>query len=138
MISEKIKIQKYKKIIKGTKNVRNLHIHRTLQILHLFKVFQICWGSIWVGCCLNRFIILRRWWRDFRKNPNLKILKNLQGYEECEEFSHSSYPSNSPLVWSFSNLLGFHMVGCFLNSFITHSMWSNDFRKNPNPKILKH
>ena len=36
MISGKIGIQKYLKIPKGTKNVKNPHILRTLQILHLF------------------------------------------------------------------------------------------------------
>ena len=34
MISEKIKIQKYEKINKGTKNVKNPNILRTLPILH--------------------------------------------------------------------------------------------------------
>ena len=88
-----------KKINKGTKNVRNPHILRILPILHMFDVFQISWDFIWVGCCLNRFITLRRWSNDIRKNPNPKILKNLQGFEECEESSHSSYPPNSPLLW---------------------------------------
>ena len=41
MISGKIQIQKYEKINKGTKNVRNPHILRTLQILHLFGVLKI-------------------------------------------------------------------------------------------------
>ena len=44
MISEKIQIQKYKKINKGTKNVRNPHILRTLPILHFFSLFKIFLG----------------------------------------------------------------------------------------------
>ena len=38
MISLKIKIQKYKKINKGTKNVRIPHILCTLLILHFFEL----------------------------------------------------------------------------------------------------
>ena len=76
MISEKIQIQKYSKIHKGTKNVRNPHILRTLPILHLFEVFKIFWDFIWIGYDLNRFITLRRWGNDFWKNPNKKMLKN--------------------------------------------------------------
>ena len=49
MISGKIQIQKYKKINKGTKSVRNPHIHRTLPILHMFEVFKIFWDFIWLG-----------------------------------------------------------------------------------------
>ena len=47
MISEKIQIQKYWKIHKGTKNVRNPHIVRTLPILHFFgvlKFFETSYG----------------------------------------------------------------------------------------------
>ena len=101
MISRKIQIQKYKKIHKSTKNVRNPHILRTLPILHFIGVFKIFWDIIWFGCCLNRFVTLRRRSNDFRKNRHPKILKNSQVYEQCEESSHSSYPSNSPLLWSF-------------------------------------
>ena len=77
------------------------HILRTLQILHLFGVLKIFWAIIWLGRCLNRFVTLRRWSNEIRKNRNPKILKNSQGYEECEESSHSSYPPNSPLLWTF-------------------------------------
>ena len=59
------------------------------------------WGIIWLGCCLSRFITLRRWSNEIRKNRNPKILKNSQGYEECEQSLHSSYPPNSPLLWAF-------------------------------------
>ena len=90
MISGKIQIQKYLKINKGTKNVRNVHILRTIRILHFFVVFKIFWEIIWLRCCLNRLVTLRRWSNDIRKNPNPKILKNSQGYEVCEESSHSS------------------------------------------------
>ena len=101
MISGKIQIQKYKKIHKSTKNVRNPHILRTLPILHFFRLFKIFWNIIWLGYCLNRYVTLRKWWNDIRKNRNKKILKNSQGYEECEESSHSSYPPKSPLLWTF-------------------------------------
>ena len=77
------------------------HILRTLQILHLFGLFKIFWGIIWLGCCLKRSVTLRRWSNDIRKNRNPKILRNSQGYEECEESSHSSYPPNSPILWTF-------------------------------------
>ena len=76
------------------------HILRTLPILHFFGLFKIFWGIIWLGCCLNRFITLRRWSNDIRKNRNAKILKNSQGYEQCEDSSNSSFPPNSPLLWT--------------------------------------
>ena len=66
--------------------------------LHFLKSF---WDFILLGYFLNRFFTLRRWSNDIRKHLDPKILKNSWGYEECEEFSHSSYPPNSPLVWSF-------------------------------------
>ena len=40
MITEKIQIQKYSKIHKGTKNVRNPHIRRTLQILQFLDFLK--------------------------------------------------------------------------------------------------
>ena len=46
MMPEKIKLQKYLKIKKGTKNVRNPHILRTLLILHIFDVLKKIWDSI--------------------------------------------------------------------------------------------
>ena len=68
-----------------------------------------------------------------------KILKNSQGYEECEESSHSSYPPNFSLVWSFFKIfLDFILLGYSLNRFITLRRRSNDFQKNPNSKILKN
>ena len=76
MISKKSQIQKYKKINKAMKSVRNPHILRTLPIFHLFEAFKIFWHLIWLGYCLNIFITLRRWLNNFRKNPNPKILKN--------------------------------------------------------------
>ena len=96
----KTQIKKYKKIHKGSKNVRNPHILRTLPILYFFGLFRNVWGIIWLVCCLNRFVTLRRWSNDMRKNRNKKILKNSQWYKECEESSHCSYPPNSPLVWN--------------------------------------
>ena len=98
MNSGKVQIQKYKKIHKGTKYVKNPHILRTLPNLHFFGHFKIFWGMILLGCCLNRSVTLRRCSNDIGKNRNRKILKNSQGYEECEESSHSSYPSKSPFV----------------------------------------
>ena len=46
MMPEKIKLQKYLKIKKGTKNVRNPHILRTLLILHIFDVLKKFWDFI--------------------------------------------------------------------------------------------
>ena len=76
MMPEKIILQKYKKIRKGTKNVRNPHILRTLSFLHFFELFKIFWEFVWLGYCLNRFITLRRCSNDAGKNQNPKILKN--------------------------------------------------------------
>ena len=53
MISGKIQIQKYSKIYKGTKNVKNPHILRTFLIIHFFGIFKFFWDIIWLGCCLN-------------------------------------------------------------------------------------
>ena len=99
MISGKIQIQKYEKFHKSMKNVRNPHILRTLPILHFFGLFKIFWDLIWLRYYLNRFVTLRKWLNDLRKNPNPKKQKNSQEYKECEESSHSSYSPNSPLLW---------------------------------------
>ena len=98
MIFEKIHIQKYSKIHKGTKNVRNPYILRTLPNLHFFEVFKIFWDIMWFGYCLNRFITLKGCPNDAQKNQTPKILKNYKGYEEFEESSHSSYPPHSPFL----------------------------------------
>ena len=58
------------------KNVRNPNILRTLPIL-IIELFKNFGDFIWLGYCLNRFITLRRWSYDFRKNQNPKILKKL-------------------------------------------------------------
>ena len=76
MISEKIKIQKYEKINKGTKNVKNPHILRTLPILHFFELFKNFGDFIWLEYCLNRFITLKGYLMDAKKNHNPKILNN--------------------------------------------------------------
>ena len=66
MISEKIKVQKYLKIRQGMKNVKNPNILRTLPIL-IIELFKNFGDFIWLGYCLNRFIIRRRWSNDLRK-----------------------------------------------------------------------
>ena len=76
MISGKIQIQKYKKINKGMKYVKNPDILRTLPILPFFALFKKIWDFIWLGCRLNRLVTLKRWSNDIRKNLNPKILKN--------------------------------------------------------------
>ena len=43
----KIKLQKYFKIRKGTKNVRNLHILRTHSIFHFYDVLKMFRYFIW-------------------------------------------------------------------------------------------
>ena len=58
------------------KNVTNPHILRTLQILHFLNFLKKNWNFISLGYCLNKFITLRRYLNDFRKNPNPKTLKN--------------------------------------------------------------
>ena len=77
MISGKIEIEKYSKIHKGTKNVRNPHILRTLPNFHLFEVLKILLDFICHGYCLNRLIPLRWCSNESRKNPNAKILKKI-------------------------------------------------------------
>ena len=79
----------------------NPHILRTLPKLNFFGLFKNFWGIIWLGCCLNRSVTLRRCSNDIRKNRNRKILKNSQGYEECEDSSHSSY------LCEFFSIFGF-------------------------------
>ena len=138
MIYGKIQIQKNKKIHKSTKNVRNPHILPTLPNLHFFGLFKIFWNIIWLGYCLNRFVTLRKWWNDFWKNPNPKIWKISQEYEECEESSHSSYPPNSSLFGLFKIFWDIIWLAYFWNRFVTLRKWWNDFRKNSNPKILKN
>ena len=118
--------------------MRNPYILRTLPILHFFGVFKIFWDIIWLAYCLNRFITHRRWWNVFRKSPNPKVLKNSQGYEECEESLHSSYPPKSPLLWSFKIFWDIIWLWYGLNRSIILRRWWNDFRKNRNPKILKN
>ena len=76
MMPGKIKLKKYLKIRKGTKNVRNPHILRTLPIHHLFEVFKFFLDFILIGYSLNRIITLRRWSNGIQKNLNPKILKN--------------------------------------------------------------
>ena len=98
---KKFKCKNNKKINKGTKNVRNLHILRTLPILQFFELFKIFWDFIQLGYCLNKLITLNGCSNDVRisgKNHTSKIFKNQEGYEKCEEFSHSSYPPHSPLL----------------------------------------
>ena len=56
---EKIKLKKYLKIRKGTKNVRNPHILRTLSILHFFDALNFFGESICLWYCLNEFITLK-------------------------------------------------------------------------------
>ena len=104
----------------------------------IFGLFKIFWDIIWLGNCLNRFVTLRKWWNDFRKNTNPKILKNSQGYEECEESSHSSYPPILHFIGVFNIFWDIIWFGCCLNRFVTLRRQSNDFRKNRNPKILKN
>ena len=69
---KKIKLQKYLKIRKGTKNVRNPHILHTLPILHIFDVLKIFWDFIWLGYCLNELITLKGCSNDAKKKIKLK------------------------------------------------------------------
>ena len=73
---EKIILQKYLKIRKGTKNVRIPYIFRTLSILHFFVTLKFFWDFIWFWFCLNVFIILKRCSNDAQKNKTLKIFNN--------------------------------------------------------------
>ena len=56
------------KLKKGTKNVRNPYILRTIPILHFFKVLKKFWDFIWLGYCLNELITLKGCSNDARKN----------------------------------------------------------------------
>ena len=68
MMPEKIKLQKYLKIRKGTKNVRNLNILRNLPILNFFDVLKFCGDIVWLGYCLNEFITLKGYSNDPKKD----------------------------------------------------------------------
>ena len=70
---EKIEIQKYKKISKGTKNVRNPHILHTLPNLHFFDFFKIILDLICLEYWVNRLIALKGCKIDAQKNWNPKI-----------------------------------------------------------------
>ena len=58
------------------------HILHTLPNLLFFEVLKKKMDLIWLGYCLNRFIILKECGIDARKNQNRKILKSEQGYKE--------------------------------------------------------
>ena len=64
----KIKLQKYLKIKKGTKNVRNSYILRIPSILHFFDVLKMFRDFIWLRYCINKFITLSSCSNDIRKN----------------------------------------------------------------------
>ena len=66
VMPEKIKLQKYLKIRKGTENMWNPYILRTIPILHF----------VWVRYCLNMFITLSGCSNDAQKNQNPKIITN--------------------------------------------------------------
>ena len=76
MMLEKIKLQKYLKTRKGTKNVKNPHILCTLPILHFFDALKMFRDFTWLRYCLNRFIILSGCSNNSQKNQTPKILKN--------------------------------------------------------------
>ena len=132
----KIKIQKYYKISKGTKNVRIPHVLYTLPILHFFELFKTFWDFIWLEYFLNRLFTLRKCSNDSWKNQNPKIVKNYQGYEECEEFFVPS-----PILHFFElfkKIWDFIWLGYCLNRFITLRGCSNGSQKNQNPQIQKN
>ena len=79
MMPGKIKLKKYLKIRKCTKNVRNPHILRTLPILPFFELLKNFGDFIWLEYCLNRFIVLWRWSNHFRKKNSKNIKKIKQG-----------------------------------------------------------
>ena len=76
MMHEKIILQNYLRIRKGTKNVRNPHIYRTLPILHFFENLKLFWDFIWLGYCVNELVTLKGCSNDARKNQTSKILQN--------------------------------------------------------------
>ena len=76
MIFEKSKSKNTKKNRKGARNIRIPYVLRTLQFLNFFELFKTFGDFIWLGYCLNRFITLRKWSNDRRKNQNARILKN--------------------------------------------------------------
>ena len=122
----------------GTKNVRNPHIFRTLLILHFFGLSKIFWGIIWLECCLNRSVTLRRWSNEIRKNWNPKILKNYKGMNNVRNFHILRTLLILHFFGLFKDFWGIFWLGCCLNRFFTLRRLSNDIRKNRNPKILKN
>ena len=130
MMLGKIILQKYLKIRKGMKNVRNPHILRTLPILHFFDALKFFWDFIWFGYCLNESITLR----------GIQMMSEKIKLKKYFKIRILTFFVPSPFSTSltFQNFLDFIWHGYCLNSFITLRRCSNDFQKNPNPKILKN
>ena len=131
MMHGKIILQNYFRIQKGTKNVRNPHILRTLLILHFIDVWNFFWDIVWLRYCLNEFITFKGCSNDTRKNQNPKILKISKGMKNVRNFL--------PILHFFELLKNFgHFIWLeyCLNEFIKGC--SNDSQKNHISKILKN
>ena len=119
--------------------MKNPHILHTLPILYLFGLFKIFWGIIWLGCCLNRSVTLRRWSNDIRKNRNPKNTKNFTRVRRMWGILTFFVPSQFSIWLKFLKLFWhFILLVYCLNRFITLRRWWNNFRTNPNPKMPKN
>ena len=130
---EKWKSKNTKKITKGTKNVRNPHIHCTLPILHFFELLKNIWDFIWLRYCLNKFITLRRCsnesWKKSKSKNTKKIRKGMKNVRN---------PHILQFFELFKKIWDFIWHGYCLNRFITLRRCSNNARKNHTSKILKN
>ena len=137
MMPKKIILQKYLKITKGMKNVRNPHILRTLPILHFFDALKFFWDLIWLGYCLNEFITHKGCSNNDRKIILQKYLKIRKGTKNVR---NPHILRTLPIIHFFDALnffLDFIWLGYYLNKFITLMGCSNDAWKNQTPNILK-
>ena len=96
------------------------------------------WDFIWLGYCVNRFITLRRWWNDFRTNPNPKMPKKFTRVRSMWGILTFFVPSQFTTCLKFLQLfLDAILLGYSLNRFITLRRWSNGIWKKSKSKNTK-
>ena len=103
MMPEKIILQKYLKIRKGTKNVRNPHILHTLPILHFFEILIQFWDFIWLGHCLNESITLK----GVQMMPGKIILQKYLKFRKGTKNVRNSHIFRTLLILHFFDALKF-------------------------------
>ena len=128
----------YFQIKKGTKNVRNPHILRTLPILHFFELFKKIWNFIWFVYCLNRFITLRGVQMILEKIKIQKYFKITKGTKNVRNPKILRTLHIFHFFELFKNFWDFKWLGYCLDRIITLRGCSMGAKKNKNIKILKN